>query len=177
MGAVDEGEGLLPEQRARQRIDEMLIAAGWVVQDYGEPLPGTGCGGAGVDDQCRPGRLRAVREPSEVWAARLEGRITPGDAKQAYLYLYMERLAGLGYKYLLVRPIHTSRNELYAMVFASDSIAGQKLMRWSQQRDRVRPRPGTLFDVPEPRPEYEDLYTGWRGDFPIELPPWVELEN
>ncbi len=25
---------LLPEQRARVRIDEMLAAAGWVVQDY-----------------------------------------------------------------------------------------------------------------------------------------------
>ncbi len=25
---------LLPEQRARKRIDEMLVRAGWVVQDY-----------------------------------------------------------------------------------------------------------------------------------------------
>ncbi len=25
---------LLPQQRARVRIDEMLVAAGWVVQDY-----------------------------------------------------------------------------------------------------------------------------------------------
>ena len=31
MGTDDD---LLPEQRARKRIDEMLVAAGWVVQDY-----------------------------------------------------------------------------------------------------------------------------------------------
>ncbi|MCZ7528584.1 MAG: NAD(P)-dependent oxidoreductase [Acidimicrobiia bacterium] len=48
-------------------------------------------------------------------------------------------------------------------------------MRWAQERGRVRPRPGTLFDVPEPRPIYEDLHTGWRRDFPVELPPWEEL--
>lgn len=28
------GDYLQPERRARQRIDEMLDAAGWVVQDY-----------------------------------------------------------------------------------------------------------------------------------------------
>jgi len=33
MGPVED-DYLLPEQRARQRIDAMLIAAGWVVQDY-----------------------------------------------------------------------------------------------------------------------------------------------
>lgn len=113
----------------------------------------------------------------EVWEARLDGRITPGEAKQAYLFLYMDRLAGLGYQHLLVRPIENSRNELYAMVFASDSLAGKNLMRWAQERDRVRPQAGTLFDVAEPRPVYEDLHTGWRDDFPIQLPPWVELSE
>ena len=112
----------------------------------------------------------------EVWAARLDGRVSPGQAKQAYLFLYMERLAALGYRQLLVRHIHNSRNDLYAMVFVSDSPAGHRLMQWAQEKDRVRPQPGTLFDVRESRPAYEDLYTGWRNDFPIELPPWDEFD-
>ena len=33
----------------------------------------------------------------------------------------------------------------------------------------------TLFDLPESRPAYEDLHTGWRNEFPIELPTWTEL--
>jgi len=61
------------------------------------------------------------------------------------------------------------------MVFASDSIAGSKLMRWAQERERVRPEPGALFDLAEPRPTYEDLHTGWRDEFPIHLREWVEL--
>lgn len=112
-----------------------------------------------------------------VWEARLDERILPGDAKKAYLFLYMDRLAELGYQHLLVRPIENSRNELYAMVFASDSPAGARIMQWAQERDRARPQPQQLFDVPEPRPAYEDLHTGWRDDFPIELPPWVELDD
>jgi type I restriction enzyme R subunit len=34
MAPTDEPDYLHPEQRARQRIDTMLAAAGWVVQDY-----------------------------------------------------------------------------------------------------------------------------------------------
>ena len=34
MTAPDEPDYLHPEQRARRRIDEMLTAAGWIVQDY-----------------------------------------------------------------------------------------------------------------------------------------------
>jgi len=111
-----------------------------------------------------------------VWEARLDGRISPGDAKRAYLYLYMDRLAELGYRHMLVRPIENSRNELYAMVFATDHPAGAQIMRWAQERDRVRPKANTLFDVAEPRPAYEDLHAGWREEFPIALPPWSELE-
>jgi hypothetical protein len=111
-----------------------------------------------------------------VWEARLDGRVSGGEAKQAYLLLYMDRLAHLGYKHLLVRPIENSRNELYAMVFATDHPAGAKIMRWAQERERVRPEPGTLFDLPEPRPQYEDVHTGWREEFPVELPPWEEVE-
>ena len=112
-----------------------------------------------------------------VWEARIDGRIGPGDAKRAYLYLYMDRLAGLGYKHLLVRPIENSRNELYEMVFATDHPAGAQIMQWAQEQDRVRPKPDTLFDVADPRPTYEDLHTGWREELPIELPSWVELEE
>ncbi len=111
-----------------------------------------------------------------VWEARLDGRLSPGDAKKAYLFLYMDRLADLGYEHLLVRPITNSRNsELYAMVFASDHPAGGAIMRWSQERQRVRPQPDTLFDSPEVRPVYEDLHTGWRDTLGIDLPPWEEL--
>ncbi|HVL40463.1 MAG TPA: three-Cys-motif partner protein TcmP [Fimbriimonadaceae bacterium] len=112
-----------------------------------------------------------------VWEARLDGRISPGDAKRAYLYLYMDRLAQLGYRHLLVRPIENSRNELYAMVFATDHPAGAQIMQWAQERERVRPRPHTLFDFAEPRPTYEDLHTGWREELPVELPPWVDLDG
>lgn len=111
----------------------------------------------------------------EVWHARLEGRISPGDAKRAYVFLYMDRLALLGYRYLLVRPIATTRNELYAMVFATDHSAGSKIMRWAQEKERARPDPSRLFEVSEPAQKYEDLHTGWRDDFGIELPPWDEL--
>jgi three-Cys-motif partner protein len=121
-------------------------------------------------------RLYGACGPFErIWEARLAGEITRGDAQRAYLYLYMDRLADLGYQHLLVRPIHGSRGELYAMVFASDHPAGANIMQWAQERDRVRPRADTLFDVPEPRPAYEDLHTGWRNEFPIELPTWTDL--
>lgn len=110
-----------------------------------------------------------------VWQARLDGRMSPGDAKQAYLFLYMDRLVGLGYKHVLARPI-TTRGEFYVMVFASDHSAGQRIMRWAQERDRVRPQAGTLFDVPETRDAYEDLHTGWRDQLGIDLPPWGPIE-
>ncbi|WP_419847254.1 three-Cys-motif partner protein TcmP [Candidatus Poriferisocius sp.] len=112
----------------------------------------------------------------EIWDARLDGRITPGNAKKAYLYLYMDRLADLGYQHLLVRPIKPTRgNELYAMIFVTDSPAGESIMRWSQERDRIQPREGTLFDVEESRPRYEDLHTGWRDELPFELPEWEDV--
>jgi three-Cys-motif partner protein len=112
-----------------------------------------------------------------VWEARIDGRLSPGDAKRAYLFLYMDRLADLGYKHLLVRPIHNSRNELYAMVFATDHPAGAQIMQWAQARKRVRPRPNTLFDVEESPPAYEDLHSGWRDELPIDLLDWVELDE
>ena len=54
-----------PEQKARQRIDAMLEAAGWVVQDYKAVnlYAGHRRGGAGAGHQRRAGRLRAVRQP------------------------------------------------------------------------------------------------------------------
>ncbi|MEZ5380987.1 MAG: three-Cys-motif partner protein TcmP [Microthrixaceae bacterium] len=121
-------------------------------------------------------RLYGASGPFErVWDAKLAGEITGGEAQKAYLFLYMDRLADLGYRHLLVRPIRGSRGQLYAMVFASDHPAGANIMQWAQERDRVRPRADTLFDVPESRPAYEDLHTEWRSEFPIELPPWTEL--
>ena len=34
----EDSDYLLPEQKARQRIDAMLEAAGWVLQDYRSSL-------------------------------------------------------------------------------------------------------------------------------------------
>ena len=111
-----------------------------------------------------------------IWHTRHSGEICPGDAKKAYLWLYMDRLAELGYRHLLVRPIHTrGESELYAMIFATDNLAGESIMRWAQEKDRVRPESGTLFDIEHHRPGYEDLHTGWRQDFPIELAAWRHL--
>ncbi|MCY4257485.1 MAG: three-Cys-motif partner protein TcmP [bacterium] len=111
-----------------------------------------------------------------IWEARLSGEFEPGQAKRAYLYLYMDRLAGLGYKHLLVRPIKLrKRNELYAMIFATDSPVGNKIMRWAQEKDRVQPEAGTLFDAEEARNPYEDLHTGWRDELPFKLPEWEDV--
>ncbi len=49
-------------------------------------------------------------------------------------------------------------------------------MKWAQEKDRIVRRAPTLFDQPETRPEYQDIHTGWREDFPIELSEWVEYE-
>lgn len=88
----------------------------------------------------------------------------------------MDRLADLGYKHLLVRPIKPRRgNELYAMIFVTDSPAGESIMRWAQERGRIQPQEGTLFDVEESRPRYEDLHTGWRDELPFELPEWEDV--
>jgi three-Cys-motif partner protein len=120
-------------------------------------------------------RLYGAWGPWEtVWKARLDGTITPGEAKRAYLLLYMDRLADLGYKHLLARPIKNSRNELYVMVFATDHPAGAGIMKWAQEKDRVVHRAPSLFDIPEARPPYEDIHTGWRDDLDIDLSDWVE---
>ena len=121
--------------------------------------------------------LYGARGPWErIWEARLSGEIDPGDAKKAYLYLYMDRLADLGYEHLLCRPIKPNKgNELYAMIFATDSPAGESIMRWAQERGRIQPQEGTLFDVEELRPRYEDLHTGWREELPFELPEWEDV--
>ena len=61
----DDPDRLLPEQRARVRIDAMLEAAGWVVQDYKAVnlYAGTGVAVRELVTNAGPGRLRAVREP------------------------------------------------------------------------------------------------------------------
>ena len=122
-------------------------------------------------------RLYGARGPWEaVWNARLDKRISSAEAKQAYMLLYMDRLADLGYKYLLARSIKNSRSELYVMVFATDHPAGKTIMKWAQEKDRIvhRSSQPTLFDLVESRPPYEDVHTGWRDNFPIELPEWEE---
>jgi len=139
--------------------------------------------GSNRDEAVRSGYPQKVAELygawgpwQEIWDARLDGRITPGNAKKAYLYLYMDRLADLGYQHLLVRPIKPRRgNELYAMIFVTDSLAGKSIMSWAQEKDRVQPEAGTLFDAEETRHQYEDLHTGWRDELPFELPEWEDV--
>lgn len=122
-------------------------------------------------------RLYGASGPWErVREARRSGELTADETRQAYMFLYMDRLAGLGYAHLLARPIHNTRGELYVMVFATDNPAGSTIMRWAQEQPRVVKRAPALFDLPEERPAYEDLHTGWRDDLPFELPPWEELD-
>jgi three-Cys-motif partner protein len=122
-------------------------------------------------------RLYGARGPWErVREARRSGELTAEETRQAYMFLYMDRLAGLGYANLLARPIHNSRGELYVMIFATDHPSGSTIMRWAQEQPRVVKRAPVLFEVPEDRPLYEDLHTGWRDDLPFELPPWEELD-
>jgi three-Cys-motif partner protein len=125
----------------------------------------------------RVARLYGGTGPWErVWQARREEEIASGEANLAYLRLYMDRLAELGYKHLLARPIHNTRGEFYVMVFATDDSTGSKLMDWAQEKKRVVRRAPTLFDLAEDRPQYEDIHTGWHDEIPFELPPWEDLE-
>lgn len=126
----------------------------------------------------RVARLYGARGPWErVREARRSNELQPDEARRAYLFLYMDRLAQLGYKHLLARPIHNTRGELYVMVFATDHPAGTTIMRWAQEKPRVIKRAPALFDVPEERPTYEDLHTGWRDELAFQLPDWEELNQ
>jgi three-Cys-motif partner protein len=124
-------------------------------------------------------RVRLLYGASGPWErireARRNQELSAADVRQAYLFLYMDRLAGLGYKHLLARPIHNSRGELYVMVFATDHPAGSRIMQWAQDQPRVVKRAPSLFDVAEDRPTYEDLHTGWRDELPFDLPDWSEI--
>jgi hypothetical protein len=88
----------------------------------------------------------------------------------------MDRLVDLGYKYVLARPIHHSRGELYVMVFATDHLAGSSIMRWAQERPRPIKRDLALFALPEERPQYDNPYEGWREELGFALPPWTDVQ-
>jgi three-Cys-motif partner protein len=112
----------------------------------------------------------------DVWDLRREGRIVPGIARRAYIHLYMERLEGLGYKFVFARPFEASRGEIYVMVFASDHVAGNDIMRFAVQRPRTSAKAaeseqGSLFELAGRVPM---AYTaeGWREEL---LPPGVTL--
>lgn len=113
-----------------------------------------------------------------IWKARRELEIDPGAAKRAYVFLYMDRLAGLDYKYLLARPVKASGGELYVMIYATDNLAGRDIMSWAGGKERPRlgaPTPApTLFPVEPPRSGIEDLWADgqWREDLPFDLPDW-----
>ena len=47
-------------------------------------------------------------------------------------------------------------------------------MQWAQQKERVVKRADVLFEMPEARPQYDDIHTGWRDQLPFKLPEWQE---
>ncbi len=79
-----------PEQRARERIDELLEAAGWVVQDQLEMNLGAGIGVAvrefALDTGVADYLLFINREACGVIEARSEGATLSGVSDQTALY-------------------------------------------------------------------------------------------
>ena len=80
----------LPEQRARQRIDEMLTACGWVVQDYKAFNPSVARGIALREVPLTSGRcdylLLVDRKPVGVVEAKKEGTMLSTVAEQSAHY-------------------------------------------------------------------------------------------
>lgn len=81
---------LNPEQQARQRIDAMLIAAGWAVQDYTRYQPGAALGVALREVPVQGGRcdylLLVSRKPVGVIEARKEGLTLSTVTEQSAFY-------------------------------------------------------------------------------------------
>lgn len=132
------------------------------------------CLGAGLSSKVE--FVYGARGPwSAVWAAKECGEVTPAEAGRALRFLYMDRLAELGYGNLLYRPVRNTRNELYDMIFATDSPIGDRLMGWAHSRPRIkRTFEPTLFPVASPTPDVEVWTPDWSATLPIELPPWEE---
>ena len=81
---------LTPEKRARQQIDEQLVAAGWVVQDYRQYNPSAGRGIALREVPLKSGHcdylLLVDRTAHGVIEAKKEGTLLSGVAEQSTHY-------------------------------------------------------------------------------------------
>jgi type I restriction enzyme R subunit len=83
---------IAPESRARRRIDEMLMAAGWIVQDYKQVALGAARGVAVREFPMAPGHGRADyllfidRKAAGVVEAKKAGSTLTGVEWQAAKY-------------------------------------------------------------------------------------------
>jgi three-Cys-motif partner protein len=123
------------------------------------------------------GALYGATGPWErIWQAKRDGELTDAQSKQCYAFLYIDRLATLGYKYFHARPFHPTRGgELYVMIHASDHEVGTKIMGAVSTKKRAIKRAPTLFDIPEERPQMARPWEGWRDELAFVLPEWKEL--
>ena len=70
-----------------------------------------------------------------VYKDRLADKISPTDAKSKYVDFYCEGLQRLGYRHTNARLVSSRAvagaglNELYYLIFASDSDTGDRIMR------------------------------------------------
>jgi len=69
-----------------------------------------------------------------IYEERVRGDITPSEAQIRYLGLYCERLKGLGYRVqsqviTAPRSQGMARQEMYHLVFATESDLGEKIMK------------------------------------------------
>ncbi len=132
------------------------------------------CLGAGLTDNVA--FVYGARGPWEViWQQRQDESLTGAQTTSALRFLYMDRLAALGYRHLLYRPVRNSKNDLYDMIFATDSSVGGKLMGWAHNRPRVKKTlEPTLFAMPSQIPDVEAWDPGWSATLPCTLPAWKE---
>ena len=77
-------------------------------------------------------RMFGSSEWANIWWKRCEGALTPKEAKDAYLGLYVAGLKKkLGYKTVLGVPVRRFGDQgapLYHLIFATDHDAGDKIM-------------------------------------------------
>ena len=81
---------MTPEQKAREKIDAMLLAAGWAIQDYRQYDPGAAQGIALREVLLTSGKcdylLLVDRKPVGVIEAKKSGTLLSGVAEQSKHY-------------------------------------------------------------------------------------------
>ena len=81
---------MTPEEKARQQIDAILVASGWLIQDYKQFNPSAGRGIALREAPLKSGRcdylLLVDRKAVGVAEAKKEGTLLSGVAEQSGHY-------------------------------------------------------------------------------------------